>query len=315
MVTDTVGTAKRTGTAIVVLVLLSFGLPASSAASSSTVRPEPVPRPGTELYLALGDSLAAGYQPDPAIGPEHGYVALVHRALARDRRLTLRNLGCNGATTTTLLSGGGGCAYDGGVPQLVAAEGLLRRHRHRVRLITIDIGANDVTRCVTAGSVDLACALAALGTAADNLGTIARRLRAAAPGMPIVGMTYYNPYHAVWLRGPAGEAAARQSLQVTTVLNQILTGVYTAAGIRVADVAGAFATADLTTTVPLPDGRVVPVAVARVCAWTWMCVPGRAPDIHPTSVGYRVIADAFLSRVWRADATADPAPTGERSVG
>jgi hypothetical protein len=41
----------------------------------------------------------------------------------------------------------------------------------------------------------------------------------------------------------------------------------------------------------------VPVAVARVCAWTWMCVPGRAPDIHPTTAGHGMIAAAVLRQV------------------
>ena len=57
------------------------------------------------------------------------------------------------------------------------------------------------------------------------------RLRAAAPGVRIVGMTYYNPYLAGWLRGPAGQAVARQSLPMSALLNQILTGVYTAADV------------------------------------------------------------------------------------
>jgi lysophospholipase L1-like esterase len=248
---------------------------------------------GPSYYLALGDSLAAGYQPDPAISRAEGYVGRVSAALPR---LTLRNLGCDGATTSSLLSGGG-CTYDGAASQLAAAEQFLRQHRRHVGLITIDIGGNDTNRCAAGGTIDQACALAAVGTVATNLGQIVRRLRAAAPGVRIVGMTYYNPYHSAWLRGAAGEAVARQSLMLTTLLNQVLTGVYTAADVRVADVAGAFATSDLTTTADLPGVDTVPLAVARICTWTWMCVPGRAPDIHPTSTGYQVIADAYLAQL------------------
>jgi lysophospholipase L1-like esterase len=256
----------------------------------------PVSAGASPYYLALGDSLAAGYQPDPRYGRDEGYVPRVHRGLSGRRSPTLRNLGCDGATTTTLLSGGG-CTYGGADSQLAAAELLLRRHPHRVRLVTIDIGANDVNRCVTGGVIDQPCVLTAIGTVAGNLGEIVRRLRAAAPRVRIIGMTYYNPYHAAWLRGPAGEAVARQSLQLATLLNQVLTGVYTGAGVRVADVAGAFATEDLTTTATLPDGRTVPLAVARICTWTWMCAPGRPSDIHATSAGYEVIAQAFLAEV------------------
>jgi lysophospholipase L1-like esterase len=269
-----------------VATALALGLGASPAAAS-----------GPPYYLALGDSLAAGFQPDPTISRDQGYAARLRSALARGHGdgLTMRNLACDGATTTTMLSGGG-CAYDGAASQLAAAERLLRQHPRRVRLITIDIGANDVSPCLAGGVINQPCVLTALGGTAVNLGHIVRRLRLAAPGVRVIGMTYYNPYHAAWLSGPAGEAVARQSLQLTTLLNQVVTGVYTAAGMPVADVAGAFATADLTTTASLPDGRVVPLAVARVCQWTWMCVPGRAPDRHPTSAGYQVIADAFLAR-------------------
>lgn len=242
-------------------------------------------------YLALGDSLATGYQPDPAISPDEGYVARVHRAL--NHGLILENLACNGATTATLLSGGGACAYDGADSQLDAAESFLRRHR--VRLITIDIGGNDVNRCAAGDTIDQSCVVAAVGTVAVNLGQIVRRLRAAAPGVRIIGMTYYDPYLAAWLRGPAGQAVARQSLALTTLLNDVLTGVYTAGDVRVADVATAFATTDLSTPAELPGVGTVPLAVARICTWTWMCAPGRPADIHPTSAGYAEIAEAFLT--------------------
>jgi lysophospholipase L1-like esterase len=276
----------------VLLGVLALGVPPASAHPAA-------------YYLALGDSLAAGYQPDPAIGRDKGYVARIHRALSRGHGLVLENLGCDGATTTTLLTGGG-CSYGAAGSQLAAAERFLRRHPHRIRLVTIDIGGNDVNQCAAGGVIDQACVLSAVGTVADNLGRIAYRLRTAAPGVRIVGMTYYNPYHSAWLRGPAGQDVARQSLQLTILLNRILTGVYTAAGIRVADVAGAFATDDLTTPANLPGVGTVPLAVARVCTWTWMCVPGRAPDIHPTSAGYAVIADAFLAQV----RVAQPSPVG-----
>lgn len=265
------------GLAAVALSLLTIGAAA--------------PRP-TVHYLALGDSLAAGYQPDPAIGRDQGYVARVHRALGDGVRL--RNLGCDGATTASVLTGGG-CAYGGGLSQLVTAERYLRRHRD-VRLVTIDIGANDANRCVRGGTIDESCVLAAVGTVAVNLGEIVRRLRAAAPHARIVGMTYYNPYHSAWLSGPGGQALASRSLAFAQLLNRVLAGVYAAADVRLADVAGAFATDDLTTPAPLPQGGEAPLAVARICAWTWMCPgSGRPPDIHATSTGYQVIADAFLA--------------------
>jgi lysophospholipase L1-like esterase len=277
---------KLLGLAAITATVLAVAAPQASAH----------PRPSS-YYVALGDSLAAGYQPDPAIGRDQGYVPRIHRALGRT--VKLQNLGCDGATTTTLLSGGGRCAYGDASSQLIAAERFLRRHRGQIRVVTIDIGANDVNRCGATGAIDQACSITALSTMSANLGQIVNRLRAAAPGVRIVGMTYYNPYLAAWLRGPAGQVVAQQSVPLSTLLNQILTGVYTAAGMRVADVGTAFASTDLTTTAELPGVGTVPLAVARICTWTWMCVPGRTPDIHATSTGYQVIADTFLTQIRR----------------
>jgi lysophospholipase L1-like esterase len=272
------------------------GLTAVMATVLAVAAPQASAHPrSSSYYVALGDSLAAGYQPDPAIGRDQGYVGRVHRALGRG--VQLQNFGCDGATTTTLLSGGGGCTYGTASAQLVAAERFLHRNRHQIRLVTIDIGGNDVNRCGATGTIDQACTLTALGTLSTNLGQIVNRLRAAAPGVRIVGMTYYNPYLAGWLRGPAGQAVVQQSMPMSALLNQILTGIYTAADVRVADVAAAFASTDLTTTAELPGVGTVPLAVARICTWTWMCVPGRSPDIHPTSAGYQIIANAYLAQI------------------
>jgi hypothetical protein len=58
-------------------------------------------------------------------------------------------------------------------------------------------------------------------------------------------------------------------------LNAALSATYAAAGVTVADVAGAFEDPD---------------PVANVCAWTWLCTLG---DVHPNSTGYGFIAAAF----------------------
>ena len=278
------------GVMAVAAAVLALGIPRALADDD----------PNPTYYLALGDSLAAGFQPDPSIGRDKGYVPDVFRALtteARYGRMVLENLGCDGATTTSLLSGGGGCTYPGAVSQLAAAEQFLADHPGRVKAITIDIGANDINRCVAGTVIDQACALAAVGTIATNLAVIVDRLAKAAPGVPIVGMTYYDPYLAAWLLGPAGQAVAQQSVQLATLLDQRLTDVYESAGVRVADVGAAFDTTDLTTPATLPGVGTVPLAVFRICTWTWMCVPGRSPDIHATTAGYQVIANTFLTHL------------------
>ena len=272
------------GPALVVAVLFGLGVPTAFADD----------RPPF-YYLALGDSLAAGYQPDPSIGPDQGYVPRVFQAFqAKVPNSELVNLGCGGATTTTLLSGGGACSYDAG-SQLAAAEQFLRDHRGRVLLVTIDIGGNDINRCAATGTIDEVCAADAIGTVATNLQEIMRRLRLAAPLVRMVGMTYYDPYLAAWLSGAAGQALAQQSIGLTTQLNQQLTAVYTARRARVADVEGAFDTTDLAATTGAGG---VPLAVERICTLTWMCT---RQDIHPTSAGYAVIAQAFLAQTPRLD--------------
>ncbi|NUO58344.1 MAG: SGNH/GDSL hydrolase family protein [Hamadaea sp.] len=273
-------------TSVAAVAALTLGLVGAPASAS--------PDTSTTYYLALGDSLAAGYQPVTPLDRAEGYVGQLHsRLLATQPKLRLENLGCDGETTGSLLTGGT-CDYPGRDSQLEAAERFLHAHKDKVSLVTIDIGGNDLNRCARGGTIDPACVQSALAALAVNLGQTLARLRAVAPRTPIVGMTYYNPYLAAWLTGPSGRALAQQSIQVSAVLNNILTALYRAADARVADVAGAFASTDLTTQVPLPGVGTVPLAVARICAWTWMCAK---TDIHANTIGYAVLAEAYLAEV------------------
>ena len=64
--------------------------------------------------------------------------------------------------------------------------------------------------------------------------------------------------------------------------------------VRTADVQDAFSTTDFSDTGYLPGVGTVPVNVARVCDWTWMCAAAPVgPNIHANATGYRVIATAF----------------------
>ena len=106
------------------------------------------PAPST-YYLALGDSLAQGVQPDAAgasVETRYGYPDQLYAMLRPSHpTLELVKLGCPGETTTTMINGGI-CRYPGG-SQLKAADAFLRAHRGRVLLVTIDIGANDPEDC------------------------------------------------------------------------------------------------------------------------------------------------------------------------
>ena len=247
-------------------------------------------------YLSLGDSLAAGVQPigDPAnlYRTDEGYADQLY-AMAREwyPNLRLVKLGCPGETTATMIDGGI-CAYDHG-SQLDEAVAFLHAHGKFVAFVSIDIGSNDFP-CQTG----LSCLPPGFASVGQNLPTILGALGAAArPETPIVGATIYDPFLASWLTGPAGEAFAQLSVWAAIVpFNQLLTGIYGAAGMPVADVQGAFSTTDFTTMVPLPPFGKVPLSVVRLCQWTWVCAPTPlGPDNHANAAGYHAMAEAFAA--------------------
>ena len=212
-----------------------------------------------------------------------------------DRALRLVKLGCPSETTGTMLHGGI-CRYRAG-SQLAAAVRFLRAHRGRVSLVTIDIGANDPNSCIFHPSLGNAarCVESTIPGAVRNLARILRTLRAAAgPGVRIIGMSYYVPELAEWRNGLVGQAMARLSERLAAGYNNLLAGAYSTAGARVADVAGAFRSADFAGQVSLPAAGPVPRNVSLICSWTWACArPPRGPNQHANSAGYRVIARAF----------------------
>ena len=251
---------------------------------------------GPRYYLALGDSLSVGLQPVGGVPTttNRGYADDLY-ALYRLRipGLKLAKLGCSGETTTTMIEGGR-CAY----PlqnQLAQAVDFLQTHR--VAFVTIDLGANNVFRCLTATGVDQACVVNAINAMLFDFTQILPPLRAAAgPDVPIVAMNYYDPFLAAWVRGEAGQAFALESYQATLTFNDVLENIYSTFRVPVADVEAAFRTGDFT---PVP-GLNVPLNVLLVLAWTWMgAPPPNGPDIHPNSLGYAVIAGAFAKKLGR----------------
>jgi lysophospholipase L1-like esterase len=99
---------------------------------------------------------------------------------------------------------------------------------------------------------------------------------------------------ACYLTGAAGRQLATESVALDQSFNQLLGQVDRAFGVRTADVQDAFSTTDFTDTAPLPGVGTVPLNVARVCEWTWMCAPAPVgPNIHANATGYQQIAAAF----------------------
>jgi lysophospholipase L1-like esterase len=255
--------------------------------------PDPSPAPPT-YYLALGDSLSQGVQPDAAgvsMETRDGYPDQLYAALRPSHpTLKLVKQGCPGETTSTMINGGI-CHYQSG-SQLAAAVGFLRAHRGRVLLVTIDIGANDPEQCGSRPSLTqlASCAVTGVPAAVTHLTTIMARLQAAAgPGVRIVGMNYYLPALAEWRDGLPGHAVAWAAERLAATYNDLLDRVYTSAGARVANVFGAFDTADFA------EQGTTPRNVALLCQWTWACAaPPRGPNQHANQAGYQVIARAFL---------------------
>jgi lysophospholipase L1-like esterase len=257
-------------------------------------------RQPVSYYLAVGDSLSVGVQPDAAgVSTEtrRGYADQLSVLLRRQRPgLRLVRFGCPGETTATMLSGGI-CHYRGG-SQLTAVTRFLHAHRRRVALITIDIGANDPDSCITQPSPGklATCVGQSIPRATGNLTTILTRLRRAGPGIRIIGMDYYLPALAQWRSGAVGQGLARLAELAASGYNELLTGVYRSLGIRVADVSGAFHTGDFGHEQAVPGFGRLPRNVAAVCRWTWACAaPPRGPNQHPNRTGYQVIAGAFLA--------------------
>lgn len=273
------------------------------------------------VYISLGDSLAAGTQADEGLVTDDAYTDVLFQRLRDDLGLeTHVKLGCPGERSGTFLDGGcpgeaaiGG--YDGG-SQFADALAAIAAAGPDLRLITIDLGANDVLRCLQdlqgQPSLEACIANVALPTLAQNLTVTLATLQAAAPGVPIVGMNYYNP-NLAWILDDAnapfpGFGVASQGL--TVAVNDVLAAAYAGAfgggvvaPVPVADVAAAFSTFD------------DQLQVLEVCRLTLMCerdaanlvmsdwdpgVPGPQPDIHPTDIGYQQIAWAFIQAIQAA---------------
>ncbi len=254
-------------------------------------------------YLSLGDSLAQGIQPGPSgvDGPTaRGYPDHLESKLrAVIPGIRLVKLGCSGETTSTMIYGGI-CRYPAG-SQLAEAVRFLRSHRGSVALVTIDIGANDPNSCVLGQPVSriFGCLSGRITRTERNIVTIMARLRAAAgKRVLIVGMTYYVPELGLWVRGQTGKELALLSEGLAAGVNHLLAARYHRYGARVADVFGAFRSADFAGITGRARKRTaVPANVRAVCSLTWMCAARpRGPNEHANDAGYRVIADTF----WRA---------------
>ncbi len=254
-------------------------------------------------YVSLGTSLSVGVQPNSGgtlLPTDDGYpdqlfdlIKADFEAAAPNRELRLVKLGCPGETLDDMINGGS-CPYVAG-SQLDAAVDFLGDNAEKVLLLTIDIGGNDFRNadCIT-DVVDTDCANDISGQIAMDLALVLEALgNAADPATTIVGMNYYNPYLSSWLDGPDGVVLATASADAAVFFNDALASTYATADITMADVYAAFESGEFGMMVSSPNGT-VPVNVANICAFTYMCDPPPVgPDIHANVSGYSLIADTL----------------------
>jgi lysophospholipase L1-like esterase len=267
-------------------VLLALAISTAEIAGQGATRFNPPKR----YYLALGDSLAFGFQfvrfnanlpIVPAAIFSTGYVDGLSGRLREIRAdITTLNYGCPGETTVTFIHGG--CLYTAsGFPlhdsydgaQLPAALAFLRAHRGQVSPITINLGTNDLNGLSTLCGDDVSCYFAngpaVLDRIATNLNDILGQLRAAAPEAEIITFTNYD----------VASLADPRLAQLNQAFNAAVISTAAASSVRVADVFGAF------------NGGPQP---GTLCALTFVCTP--LQDSHPTDAGYEVIAQ----QIWAA---------------
>ncbi len=287
------------GAMMALITLVTVATPALAKTNTKPAR-------ATHYYVALGDSLSVGYQPNSAgVGREtnQGYANdLTAYYKKRVKGLKLQELGCPGETTESMLKGSLNgaaakqfkCARVKG-SQLGAAEAFLKAHRGSVSLVTIDIGANDLDGCASDPSAIVTCALDGIKTIQTNLPIILGGVRkAAGKGVKLVAMNLYDPFLAYYLEGPYSslQPLGEESVELLGDVNKSLAAIDAKAGFKTADVGSAFKSTDTTST--LFQGQEMPVNVAEICSLTWMCAAAPVgPNIHANPFGYLTIAGAF----------------------
>jgi lysophospholipase L1-like esterase len=293
---------------IFTLSLLLAVVPAASADPASTAPTVKAPIAQKGTYIALGDSLAFGYQsarvgacaPTGCTSPDTqfntGYVDVFAGLFGADYPgVKTVNLGCPGETSATLINATNattGCttypfAIHSGHPgqtQLEAAVHVIQEAGKNTSPVTIDIGANDVlalrNACTTAGATNLTCvqagAPAAFATVESNLDATLDKLRAeGGKNLEIIVVGLYNPlYVPIFFQSGAGAAAGTDAL--TNQLNSLTAA--TAAKYKALFV-------DPMATFNPGNGTNPPLELGTLQALTGIF----SGDIHPTDAGYAAL--------------------------
>ena len=266
-------------TVLLLLVAIATGCGGSGSAT-------PGPK---SYYLALGDSIAYGFQPTKKPGMrasafDTGYVDVL---AARLRRLAphirVINYGCPGESTVTFAHGGCPGLADGFKlhdafrgAQLRAAESFLRAHAGEVSPITLTLWGNDwlpllLDKCQAKAACVRAQGPRTIAAIGARLTSILKRLRAAAPDATIIATGAWN----IDPRRPA------QLEPIYRALNASIARAASTSGARLAKTLPIF-------NPPGTAGKTQP----RLCTLTFICSKS---DPHPTDAGYRALAGAFMT--------------------
>jgi lysophospholipase L1-like esterase len=300
-----IGKAAAIPTSLILSVALSLALSLAGMLAISALTASPAGAAQTQgsvpYYVDLGGSASVGFQPTaarPTGQPtDTGYsndLQTIEQTRWHD--LQLVEFGCPGETTGSFISGGDRCR-PAGQTQLAEAVAFLHAHPSTV-LITVDLGFNDIERCLAFHAVEETCLTQRLDVIDQQLPPILAALRAAAgPTVRMVGIGHYDPYLGTYLHGGPNIAFAGNSVAAIERLDETLHSIYSAAGIPMADVGRAFA---MTQNEPMDLAGVgdVPENVERTCTLTWMCTSA-SPHAkqHPNDAGYQVIAQAIAAAV------------------
>jgi lysophospholipase L1-like esterase len=254
-------------------------------AVSACTGPDVAVPDGPPAYLALGDSVAFGF--DPLVDHRAIEVLAYPDAVGRSRALEVTNAACPGEATGGFISATGNdnhcrenriayplhVAYDG--PQLAFAIDFLANHPN-TQLVTIDLGGNDISKLADSCALDPVCVLGGfvpmITAYRQNLDLIFGEIRRVYDG-PLVALTIYNPF-------PREQSAQWGLEKINAVLAE-----------RVAAVDGVVA-----------DGMAAFNAASGgdpCAAGLLIAMPDGTCDVHPSPAGDAVLAleiEAALTR-------------------
>jgi lysophospholipase L1-like esterase len=277
------------------LVALAIGLSATSAATDIAAPAQNPPGKFSapkSYYLALGDSIAYGYQAVkaqanlPPSAYNTGYVDAFATRLRQIRpNITAVNYSCPGESTESFVNGP--CPWTAAGhqlhnpfsgTQLQAAIEFLHVYRGHVSPITLTLFGNDLpillNPCTAGGQINLTCvqanAPAFIAGFAERISGILAQLRSAAPDAEIIVTGAWDPYITMLaLVDPLYQAVNKATAEAAAANRA-----------RFADPFPIFN----------PQGG-LPAEVQSLCRLTLLCTQN---DSHPSDAGYQALADAVF---------------------